>query len=174
MVLFRNRLHHFSRWLHKEHHLLSLCWLLGVLLGFLAALQADSCLAALMCRTATGTVSIVGLLFGCFFPFLIAAVAAYLSEPWLLLIVCLLKAFSFSFCAFGISLAYGSAGWLVRILLLFSDLLLLPVLYFYCYFLLKKGIEASKFLTFIVMIVSLVVWFVNCSTIVPFCGTVLS
>lgn len=174
MVRFHYRLHHFFLRLHKEHHLLSLCWLLGVLLGFFAALHAGECLSALMCCADMGTVSIVNLLFSCLFPFLIAALAAYLSEPWLLLIVCLLKAFSFSFCAFGISLAYGSAGWLVRILLLFSDLILLPFFYFYCFVLLKKGFAESKFVTVIMLIISLIVWFVNCYIIVPFCGVVLS
>ena len=169
-----NRLCLFSQWLRVEHRLLSACWLLGVLLGFSAALQAGENVAVLMCRISFGSVSIVDLLLSCLFPFLIAAIAAYLSEPWLLLIVCLLKAFLFSFCAFGISLAYGSAGWLVRILLLFSDLILLPILYFYCYFLLKKGFGRAKVLSYIVCAAVLVVGFVNKYFIVPFCGSVLS
>lgn len=77
------------------------------------------------------SVSIPGLLTAAVLPFLLSAFAVRLSEPWLLLIISAFKAFSFSFCACGVSLAFGQSSWLVRFLFLFSDLCVIPLLYFY-------------------------------------------
>ena len=107
-------------WLH-------VVWIMGLLCGGVFALFADSSSVSLM--RMPGHLSIVGLLFIPLFPFLISAFAVYLSRPRLIYVICGWKAFCFGAGAVLIRLSYGSAGWLVQGLLLFTDGITLPILY---------------------------------------------
>lgn len=124
-ISFRPFWRKFSPWL------LALSWFLGMLLGVPAAVAASSFLVPMMHQSIQCAVSIPGLLAATVVPFLLSAFAVSLSEPWLLLIISTFKAFSFSFCSCGVSLAFGQSSWLVRFLFLFSDHLLIPLLYLY-------------------------------------------
>ena len=106
-------------------------WSAGMLLGIPAALAARDLLISMTRESVSCSVSVVGLLSATLLPFLISAYAVSLSEPWLLLIFSTVKAFCYSFCAIGVSLAFGQSSWLVRFLFLFSDYMLLPLLYLY-------------------------------------------
>lgn len=83
----------------------------------------------MMRGAASGSVSIAGLLGITTLPFLISAFAVSFSMAWLIFPVCFCKAFAFSFVSLGVLQAFGSAGWLVRLLLLFSDCAGMPLLY---------------------------------------------
>ena len=107
---------------------LHLVWVTGLLCGGLFTLLAD--IPASLMRM-PGHLSIVGLLLIPLFPFLISASAVYLSCPRLIHVVCFFKAFCFCACAVMIRAACGSAGWLVQALLLFTDGLTTPVLYWF-------------------------------------------
>lgn len=107
---------------------LAFCWCSGLMLGLHYAYRADSTYFLLMRMAASCRVSIVGLLTAVFLPFLLSALAVYISRPELLLPVCFLKAFSFSCSAAAVSAAFGSAGWLIRFLLNFSECCTLPLL----------------------------------------------
>ena len=103
-------------------------WCLGLVLGICYVSQADGSFFVLMRRAAESPVSIVGLLAVLVLPFLITAFAVLISRPQLLILLAFLKAFSFGACACCVDQAFLSAGWLLRIFLMFSDLLSLPVL----------------------------------------------
>ena len=120
-----------SFWRKTSPWFLALSWFIGVLLGIPAALAASEFLVPMMHESVQCSVSITGLLAATLLPFLLSAYAVSLSEPWLLLIISALKAFGFSYCACGVSLAFGQSSWLVRFLFLFSDHCLIPVLYLY-------------------------------------------
>ena len=77
-----------------------------------------------------GSVSIVSLLSVGLIPFLFTAYAVCLSKSWILFAVSFCKALLFSFMAMGISSAFGSAGWLVSALVLFSGHMWNWILYF--------------------------------------------
>jgi hypothetical protein len=77
-------------------------------------------------------VSITGLIASVFLPFLIAAFAAYISVPQLMYPLVFLKMMLFCLCGCCIYNVYGSAGWLVRVLLQFSDCCMVPVLCWFC------------------------------------------
>lgn len=115
----------FSPWL------LAFSWFLGMILGILAASAASEALIPMMYQSVQCSVSSPGLLVAAVVPFLLSAFAVSLSKPQLLLIVSLLKAFSYGYCACGISLTFGQSSWLVRLLFLFSDHILIPMLYLY-------------------------------------------
>ena len=79
----------------------------------------------------TGSVSMGGLLSVICLPFLFSAAAVYMNRIWLLMPIAFCKALSFVQVSLGISKAYGSAGWLMRFLLMFADIACLPVLVFF-------------------------------------------
>jgi hypothetical protein len=102
-----------------------------MIFGIFAAYTASELLISLMRESVECSVSIPGLLTAAVLPFLLSAFAIGFGEPWLLLIISWVKAFGFGFCACGVSLAFGQCSWLVRPLFLFSDLCVVPMLYFY-------------------------------------------
>ncbi len=108
-----------------------LVWSAGMLAGISAALHNISATFSLM-RSFSGRVSIVGLLVSVTFPFVISAVIVSFGRYWLLLPLGFVKAFMFCFCACSVTLAYGSAGWLSRSLLMFSDSVI-TVLLLWCW-----------------------------------------
>ena len=67
------------------------------------------------------------------FPIVVSALIIYMDQPWLLLIIAFLKAFSFAYVSWILVSEFGSAGWLIQFLIMFSDCISLPLLwYFWC------------------------------------------
>lgn len=96
------------------------CWIAGLLLGMAAAYGAGDVFSSLMRGWQNASVSIVGLSVTSL-PFLFTAIAVFLPAPLLLVPAVLFRAFLYGYCALGITLAYGDAAWLVRLLLMLSD-----------------------------------------------------
>lgn len=132
MQMKSNNITTHTLWRRTSPWLLAICWGSGVLGGLLMAFSMEEVLDPLLRQGASMSPSASGLLAATVLPFLLSAFAVSLSEPWLLLIISTFKAFSFSYCACGISLAFGQSSWLVRFLFLFSDLFLVPLLYLFC------------------------------------------
>lgn len=105
------------RYLHPVA-LLFLCWIVGLVLG--ACLCKPSFLP-LMCGAAAQPVSIVGLFLVIFLPLILTYFSFLLNKPIIIMIVCFLKAFAFSFSGILIAKTFTSAAWMIRIFLLFSD-----------------------------------------------------
>jgi hypothetical protein len=109
-------------------------WLSGLILGTIFSAIAGNHYFLLMRMAPQSHVSIVGLAVTVLLPFLLSAFAVYKDRPWMLHLICSTKVFTFAFCGFGITAAYGGAGWLVRLLLQFSDICTVPIL---CWFALR-------------------------------------
>lgn len=110
---------------------LALSWIIGLISGCIISITSDTFYfipmrAATYCR-----VSIVSLLVVTAFPFLFSAFVFYFAKPWLFIPIACMKAMSFSMVAIGIFRSFGSAGWLLQFLLMFSDICLIPFLIFY-------------------------------------------
>lgn len=123
------KLPHFSR--RNNRVFLALFWFSGLLTGSALSVAASDSLAPMMRMAVDCCVSIDGLLTAILLPFLLSVFAVLIHEPWLLLPIAFGKAFLVSFLGIGVLAAYGSAGWLVRGLLMFSDCCTLPLLYWY-------------------------------------------
>lgn len=122
----------FSRRFRKGwRFLLAFFWCSGLLCGILVSFSAEDTFSSWMRMNKVGSVSIVSLLCVSLVPFLLSAFAVFISMPSLMLPVCFCKAFLFAFVSVGVMQAYGSAGWLIRNILLFSDCLTAPVLYLF-------------------------------------------
>ena len=114
----------------------SIC--VGLFLGTYCGVIADSSMFSLMLPTVSRRMSIVCLIASQLLPFLIAAYAAFISNRILLLSMCAVKMFLFAFVGYLVFTAFGSAGWLIRFLFLFSDVVLVPVFCFFCFRLDRK------------------------------------
>lgn len=108
--------------------LLIICWLAGLLIGFIYAKGHCTELYFLMRIAVAQRVSIVGIVFSLSFPLIISAIAIHLDSPLVLSILAFLKAFCFGCCCCAVVAAFGSSGWFIRWLLLFSDSCIVVVL----------------------------------------------
>lgn len=107
---------------------LAFVWCSGLVLGSAAAYYADTSFLSMMRTAVSGRVSISGLFAVFLFPLLFSAFAVYISCYWLFVPIAFLKAFSFSFFGCCLARSFGIAGFMVRMLVMFSDCLLMPVL----------------------------------------------
>lgn len=107
-------------------------WLIALFLGTYCAASSDLSVFSLVRRTVFGKVSTVCLMAVQLLPFLFAAYATYINNTILLLSACSVKLFSFGFAGYLVWAAFGSAGWLMHFLMLFSDVVLVPVLCLFC------------------------------------------
>lgn len=110
---------------------LAVFWVFGLLIGLYISFRTPILFFSLMRTYAYERVSILGLVLIVSFPLILSAIAVRFSTPLLFLPVAFLKAFCFSYCSNGIVLAFGSAGWLVRWLFVFSDSCAVIVLFWF-------------------------------------------
>lgn len=109
--------------------LLALSWFGGLLCGCLLFHRFGS-LAVLLAQASSLGVSLKNLMIANGLPFLLFAFAVYIRQPGLLPVLSFGKGCLFAYVSMGTLVAFGSAGWLVRLLLMFSDLFLTVLLYF--------------------------------------------
>lgn len=107
--------------INSQGLILSACWLSGLYAGYAFFSHISASSITLMLSVAENRMSIVGLLLSRILPFVIFAISLRYSKLFFVFTVIFLKAFSFSWCACSLTVAFGDAGWLVRWLLLFSD-----------------------------------------------------
>lgn len=118
-------------------YLLAFIWTVGIIFGVMASDAFSFDYYSLMDRVLNASVSIVDLLVCAFLPFAFTLAALWLMQPGLLFILCFLKALAlgvlWNFCF----LCFGGAGWLIRGLLLFSQIASIPACWYlwilYCY-----------------------------------------
>lgn len=147
--------------------LLAACWAGGFLSGGLFCVFCDHSFFSLMHRLPYCSVSIVGQILFPSLPFLFSAFAVFIAKPRLLLLIGFLKAFVFSLVSMSFVLSFGSSGWLLRLLLLFTDLCSMPLLFGYQRKCLHasavSGVELLAALSLLILIGS-----VDCGYVLPF------
>ena len=136
---------------------LATCWISGLLFGAFPYFFFSPETFPLMHRTISCSASIVGLLNAALLPFLLSAFFGAFSMPLAIAGVCFVKAFLFSFVSLGILVSFGSGGWLLRYLFLFSDCVTLPVLFGYWFGFVSAPIKSRLVLTTCVVLLALAV-----------------
>ena len=116
-------------WRKWAGSILSLFWTVGLICGFLVFRCAGESAFYLIRQAVCSPVSIASLLISLMLPFLVSALAVYLSKPQFLLIIAFCKAFLMIYVSLCVCHVFGSAGWLVRILYMSGDILSTPLLY---------------------------------------------
>ena len=127
----RSALNSADRSIQRASHVLTSIWLGGLFMGGFAAFTAVDALQVLFPPTLSAGIFPIFALMSVFLPFLLSALAVYFSVPWLLAVICGVKAFCFGFCGFGLCVVYGSCSWLLHLIFMFTDFCSLPFLYFY-------------------------------------------
>lgn len=98
---------------------LAFLWTLSLICGGCVAAN-DPSVVVLMRLAPLCQVSIVGLVYVIFLPFLISFISIHRGQTIWIYILLGIKGFLNGYCLSGISLVYGDAGWLMCGLLLFS------------------------------------------------------
>lgn len=111
--------------------LTALSWILGLLSAVAAVLCQHS--FSMMYPFVFDRVSIVGMIASLVLPIILSYILINRCNIYFALPVLFLKAFLYMCCYYSISVAFGSAGWLVRALVLFSDSVSVVILLFFFY-----------------------------------------
>ena len=101
---------------------LALAWGFGLTIGVLHADMAYNNIYTFMRASVYSSVSTVSLMVVSLLPLLVCVACVYFSQAFLILPVVTVKAYSYSFCALSLLWTFGSAGWLICLFMLFSDL----------------------------------------------------
>ena len=143
----------------------------GLVIGSLLAANADASCFSLMRRIQFETVSIVPSLASQLLPFLIAAYAASISQYRLIYVVSCCKLFSFAYIGSLVWMSFGTAGWLVRFLLLFQDIILIPL---YCWFCFRRTMDQGdeKADLWICIFACVLTALIHCLFISPFLASI--
>ena len=125
---------------------LILFWFTGVVLAYFTYLRSSAIFSALMRRTIFCSASIVHLILVIILPFVITLLISIFNKSIFLYLLCLMKSFQLSICALALYGAFGSAGWVAQIFLLFSDTLFsVTLLSLWMLLVFKKGNLPAKF-----------------------------
>ncbi len=172
MTSFKTHLKLIAKSPFFHQYLLCVVWCISLIFGASCADRMSEAFSYFFKHSkGVGEVSFLSLLLSVILPFLLSAFFVYRSKSNLLYIVCGLKAFSFGFCHFGTLLAFYSAGWLVRLLLFFSDSLAAVVLF--CFWIRNINAKCSNFLseTCLYLLILIVILCVDILYISPFLNT---
>ena len=146
-------------------------WILGILCGcFFATQTSDK--ASLMHMLLQSHMSIVGGLAVSFLPLCISAVIISLNKTALLIPLAFVKAFMYSFSSACVICAFGTAGWLVRLLFLFSDSLI-SLFCFRLWLCCFSGVKRIEWECMSCAICCVCVFTVDCLIIAPFTAMIL-
>lgn len=144
--------------------LLAFVWCSGLCIGYSLYLHTADLFYSLMCTAPLVRVSIVGLIFVVYLPFLASVLALCCYADPVIYIIAFLKSLIYAFCACHIVVTFSSAGWIVRFLLLFSDAsLMIPLFWFWCRRICFKQrllMQDSLFYLSISLVVTIVDYFV--------------
>ena len=116
-------------------------WLLGLGLGMYFAMSKSNLYISLMRSVLSQPVSIVGLLGNIFLPLLLTIFLFASCKPVWFFVICFYKAVSYGFSGMLLTLTFGSAGWLFRMLFLFSDTIGIILLF---WFWLRRAFSSNK------------------------------
>ncbi len=160
------------RWIRHPALPLFALGIMSLILGTLFAANANIAIFSLMRRAKFSRLSIVLSLASQLLPFLIAAYAVSTSRLWLMHTACCCRLFSFAYTGALVWIAYGSAGWLVRFLVFFSDIFLVPLLCWFC-FRRVMGENDGKIELLICVGIAAITVILQCLFISPFLARIL-
>ena len=109
--------------------LLAFSWIIGFCFG-LSAILVGGCNAVLY-QAVDLKPSFFSIISVLLLPMLISLLAVFAGQRWLIFPLAFLKALSFAYVGWSVVVTFGSAGWLVRLLLMFSDCASVPLLWWF-------------------------------------------
>lgn len=119
---------------------LAFVFLLGLILGGFCALRADASNGILVREALSIQASVIPLLFVLLLPFLLSVIVFYANQPRLLIPIVFGKGFVFAYVSICVRNVYPDSGWLLQFLLMFTDCVNLPILWWYW----LQGLDAGS------------------------------
>lgn len=107
--------------------LVGFSWIAGLLAGLTLSVQSAEA-AGMFSRVAILHPQLIHLCIVRLIPFLLLAFCSVFSLSYISFAIVFSKALLYSYCATGIALLFTSAGWLIGLLLLFSDFIAIVLL----------------------------------------------
>ena len=148
--------------------ILALFWLAGVSAGCFISRINPLIFDSMMRSACKSGVSIVWLTLMTLVPLFVVSAAVYFRLRFLIYPLCAIRAFCFSVCCTGVYITFGSAGWLVSGLLLFSSIMTIPVFIWYCLQCLKDSNNCIRWNFLICLAVMILTTLVNYFCVSPF------
>ena len=111
--------------------LLAFGWILGSVIGLLLAVNCDPSVIYGIRGILAGEFSVWRMIFVIISPLVISFLAISHFSIWLLIPIAFVKGMAYAFVSALVFIAWGSAGWLIRLLLIFSDTVSAPVLLYF-------------------------------------------
>ncbi len=152
--------------------ILALCMIFSAGCGALFADSAEDVYVVLMRMAVSRPVSIVGSVVSFAVPCVVFVFAVVHSKRWLVYLICSLQVFRFSSVGWAIQKIFGSAVWLIRLLMQFPDLCLIPVMIFFSLKFLTGAFRRRHVLIF--LMISAVVGMIYYSVISPFLANLMN
>ena len=136
---------------------LALSWCFGLFSGLLIFHNSGASIASLMGMAVSSHVSFFGTLIPFLLPFLLSAIAVYLSLYWLLPVICFCKACLFAYVSCGLIFSFGSAGWLVQVLFMLTDMCFSAALLIFWqrHISVRRGLSAREIILFLLVGIAL-------------------
>lgn len=147
---------------------LSCCWVLGLVIGVIVSLNTNVSYDALVKLLFSSKLSAINVLLTIVFPYLLTLLSYKLLRWKGICVLATCKAFLYCWTATTIVNCFGSAGWLLRCVLIFSNSVSVV---FLIWFWIRNCSQAytSKYLDLLLcLFLSLVVAFIDYSIISPF------
>lgn len=140
---------------------LALCCVIGSALGVLFTVTIGEPYLLLMRRAVRCPVSIVGSIVAVAIPFLVSCILLIHSKPWLIYCIMTTHFLAFTAVGFAVMQCFGSACWLIRYLLQFPNLCLMPLLIYValCTFSGNTGRNLMVFCTSFAIFIGMVNYF---------------
>ena len=114
--------------MRNTQYKLALCVVFSAGLGILFAGSAGDSYFLLMRMAVSRPVSIVGSVVSVAMPYIVSFLFITHSKPWLVYLFCGIRIFLFSAIGFALEYAFSGSAWLVRFMMQFPDIFLIPVL----------------------------------------------
>ena len=111
---------------------LAYLWFLGLFLGYRLQYSSGNS-TTLIYSCVSLPLTLTGLFISVALPFVLCVFAASFRLHFLLYLIVFFKAFFLGFSLAGVCFAFGSAGWLIRTLFMFSDLFASPIFLLFIY-----------------------------------------
>lgn len=109
--------------------ILAFSWTMGLAVGLCAIVSG--CCDAIFYQAADITPTFFSIISVLLLPIMIAVLAVFIGQCWLIFPMAFLKAVAFAYVGWSVVITFGSAGWLIRLLLLFSDCASMPLLWWF-------------------------------------------
>ena len=109
--------------------ILAFSWTLGLVFG-ICSVAAGSFGPAFQ-QAADVSPSFFSIISVLLLPLVISLLALYAGQRWVIFPLAFLKALSFAYVGWSVIATFGSAGWLIRLLMMFSDCATVPLLWWF-------------------------------------------